>query len=244
MTRSISSLIVAFAAFHCSFGQNELTLSTSIIYSSIEVPNNWSPPTAVNRQNKFKGNGLGWGTHVTYSFHPNFLIKNKNIRMNLGFGYFKQLFNIERPFDYDSPMQPIFYTDNYSYHCFQSIVGFAYTRSIGSKFSINGNLSYRWLRSFRQDYTPTASYGHGDLTQVNRNQIDFGDLLILEIGVNRNLGNRYSVALNLLTPLYARWRNDKIFKDDTSTYSHPRFSLGSSISVIYNLRRRLVNHKA
>lgn len=63
-------------------------------------------------------------------------------------------------------------------------------------------------------------------------------MLNLSIGINRNLGDRFSVGLNILVPVFVRWRNDKIFKDDPSTFYNPKFRLGTSISITYNLKKK------
>lgn len=221
-----------------AYGQSGFTLSIPIIYSKVEFVNNWSPPTAINRQNQFDGTSLGTAINLNYSFHPTLLIKNKNILVNIGVGYFNQQFNVRRPFDYSSPLQPVFYTDNYVYYGLQGILGLSYRYTTGGKYFLLANLSYSWMHSFRQEYTPTSNYGYGELTQTNYNQIDFGNILILAVGLNRNLGDKIALQLNVLAPLYTRWRNDKIFKDDTSTFSHPRLSLGFSIGVAYNLKSK------
>ena len=208
-----------------------------VIYSKVEVANNWSPPTAISRKNQFDGTSLGTAINLNYSFHPTLLIKNKNILTNVGVGYFNQRFNVKRPFDYNSPLQPIFYTRNYVYHGLQGILGLSYNYTIGGKYFLTTNLSYTWMRSFRQDYTPTSNHGYGELTQVNHNQIDFGNILLFAIGLSRNLGDKFTIGLNVLAPIYTRWRNDKIFKDDPSEFSNPGSSLGSSLSISYRLNK-------
>ncbi len=241
MTKGITLIVCLFSMVLISltaYGQSGFTLSLPVIYSKIAVANNWSPPTAVNRQNQFDGTSLGNGVNVNYAFHPTFIIKNKCVFLNIGAGYFKQRFALRRPFDYVSPLKPIFYTDNYSYHCWQWSAGLTYNYSFRENYFLSGNLSYSWLSSFRQEYTPTSNAGYGDITQINHNQIDFGNMLMLVIGLNRSLGNRFSLGLNVLVPLYIRWRNDKIFGDDPSAFYRPNFSLGSSISITYRLKSK------
>ena len=133
MTKKITLIVCLISLVLISptaYGQSGFTLSIPVIYSKIEVANNWSPPTAINRKNQFDGTSLGYGVNVNYSFHPSFIIKNQYILLNIGVGYFKQQFDIERPFDYVSPLQPIFYTDYYSYHCWQMLVGLSYKYTI------------------------------------------------------------------------------------------------------------------
>jgi hypothetical protein len=222
-----------------AFGQNSFTLTIPVIYSNVEVANNWSPPTAVNRQNQFDGKSIGCGVNLNYSFRAPFIVKNKSILFNIGLGYFKQKFDLQRPFDYVSPQEPIYYTDHYSYNCWQGSVGVTYSYPVNNKYSLSGNLSYCWLTSFRQEYAPTRGYS----TQTNNGQIDFGKMLNLSIGINRNLGDRFSIGLNMLIPVYVRWRNDKIFGDDPSAFYSPKFSVGYSISIAYRLKSELSNSK-
>ena len=233
----ISMVLIALTAY----GQSGFTLSIPVIYSKIEVANNWSPPTAVNRQNQFDGTSLGYGVNVNYSFRPTFIIKSKYILLNIGVGYFQQRFDIRRPFNYNSFIYIIYYTDYYVYHSLNLSVGLTYHFPLGKNYFLTGNLFYYRLNSFRQDYTPTySSYNRGfeGFTQIAHNQIDFGDMLNLAIGINKNLGNKFSLGLSALVPVYIRWRNDKIFGDDPFTFYRPKFSLGSSISITYRLKSK------
>ena len=227
-----------------SYSQGSFSLSMPVIYNTVEVTNNWSPPTAINRKNQFNGTSLGYGVNLNYSFRPTFIVKNHQLFLNIGVGYFMQRFDLQRPFDYVSPLQPIFYTDHYSYHCLQVLLGISYKYSINSDYFLIGNFSYSGLNSFRQQYTPTSNAGYGRLTQINHNQIDFGNMLMLAMGLNRNLGDRFSLGLSVLIPLYIRWRNDKIFKDDPTKYFHPKSmggnisSIGGNISIGYYLKSK------
>jgi hypothetical protein len=233
---SVSLYLISLA----TYGQSSFSLSVPIIFSIVEAPNNWNPSTTINRQNLFKGQAIGSGVNLSYSFLPTFIIKNKKISINLGVGYFKQRFDLERPFDYVSPAQPIFYTNYYSYSCLQYSAGVSYKYSLSQRYFLTGNLSYNWFNSFQQEYTPTYSIvGTGYFTQTNNNQIDFGNTLVFSVGFNRSLGNRFSFGINIIAPLYVSWRNDKIFKDDPSKFFNPKFSLGSNISIAYLLNRKL-----
>lgn len=223
-------LMFASPAAHA---QGSLTLSTLGIHSRTEAENNWSPPTAVGGRKRAEGTATGCGAGLSYSFRPAFLIKNPRISLNAGAGYFTQRFDMRRPFDYDSPLEPGFYTDHYTYHCWQWSAGVAYRQPLGENYFLSGNLSHTWLRSFRQEYVPT----NGHARQTNRRPIDFGNMLMLAIGINRNLGPRFAFGLNAVVPLYTRWRNDRIFKDDPAKFSHPGLSLGLSAGVTYRLKK-------
>lgn len=222
--------LLASLAVHAQSG---LTLSAPVIYSKVKAVNNWSPPTAISRQNRFEGTSTGYGLNLDYAFRPAFIIKNPRIRLNVGAGYFAQRFDMRRPFDYVSPFKPIYYTDNYTYHCWQWSAGVTYNYPLNENYFLSGNLSYTWLHSFQQEYAPT----NGHARQTNRKPIDFGNMLMLAIGINRNLGARFAFGLNAVIPLYTRWRNDRIFKDDPAKFSHSGFGLGLSAGVTYRLKK-------
>ena len=233
---------LAYIASLTAYGQNGLTISLPVIYSNVvEIKDNWTPPTAINYKEYLSGKSLGYGINLNYSFRPTFIIKDKRFLLNVGVGYFQQRFDINRPFDYNSLVQIIYYTDYYVYHCLNLSAGLTYNLPIGEKYLLTGNLFYNQQNSFRQDYTPTYSRpnrGFEGFTQTNTNQIDFGKMLNLSFGINSNIGNKFSVGLNVLIPIYTRWRNDKIFKDDPSTFSSPKFSIGSSISLTYYFKTK------
>ncbi len=240
--RKPTKLLLAFfptclTLFLLSFnvnGQNSLTLSTQAIHSKVEVKDNWSPPTAVHRKDKLEGTAKGYGASLNYAFRLPFLLKDPRVRLTVGAGYFKQRFDLKRPFDYDSFLYVIFYTDNYAYHSWEWSVGLEYKYPLSKNYSLSGNLSYNWLKSFRQEYRPTFHHGDGDPTQTNYKQIDFGNMARLEFGLNRDFGSMFSIGLHAVVPLYTRWRNDEIFNDDPSGFSNPKFSVGSSVNISYN----------
>jgi hypothetical protein len=126
-------------------------------------------------------------------------------------------------------------TSNYAYDCWQTILGLSYNYSVGAHYSLSGDLSYQWMRSFRQRYTPRANPA-----ETSQRQIDFAGMLVLSIGLNRDLGQRFLLSAQLLAPVYTRWRNDKIFKDDPKAFSKPRFSVGSAIGLAYYLREKKI----
>lgn len=108
-----------------------------------------------------------------------------------------------------------------------------------NKCDLIANLSYTELKSFRQEYTPTygpSSYGF--YTQLNRQKIDFGKMLSFDVGLNKRLGDRFLIGLNIIVPVYTRWRNDTIFNDDPATFSKPEFSIGSSLHGSYIFKNK------
>src|SRR5690606_266052 len=139
---------------------------------------------------------------------------------------------------YRSAIEIIFTTDHYSYLCYHGNVGLTYSRAFDSKrYFMTYNVTYRTLKSFQQNYTPTHSTGtEGFITQRERRHIDFGRMISLGIGLNRHVGSRFSIGANVIAPAYMRWRNDTIFKDDPATFHKPKFTVGASLSVSYNFK--------
>ena len=224
-------LLLSFA----SCGQGSLSVSFPMIWSDVEVKDNWTPATAPNYEEYLGGSAFGYGVNLNYSFQPKFIIKDKHFAINIGAGYFKQRFEIMRPFNYNSQIFMIFYTDHYSYHCLQGNIGLTYKREVSRKLFLSGNFTFNTLLSFKQQYTPTRP----DFpTQTDYSQINLGKMLSVGVGLEKQLGDRFSGTLQLLIPFYTRWRNDDIFNDDPSTFSRPNFSLGSVISVAYHLKKK------
>ena len=212
-------------------GQENVSLSYTVIWSGVKVPNNWNPPTAVHRRDTFSGTATGYGPSLTYSFQPFFITNRKELSLALGIGYFEQRFNINRPFDYPSELYAIFVTDHYSYSCLQYLVGMSYNYHLPSNYSISAGLTYIHLTSFRQKYSPPYTYP----AEIRHNRINFGKMLNLPIAVQKRLAKKMLVEISILVPLYTGWRNDQIFKDDPTMVFHPRFSAGSAIKLIYDL---------
>ena len=214
------------------FCQNSFTLSTPIIFSTASVPNNYSPPTAYNRQDKFNGSALGLGMNLTYSFNPNFLLKNKKLFFDIGLGYFKQYFSVNRPFDYPSPLFIIFYTKDYSYDCISGLAGVSYHYQLPKDLSIKVTAMFNILNSFRQSYVPT--YPNSD-AYVSHNQFKYGDFWLGSIGLRKKVISKFVIALDVIIPVNTRWRNDKIFNDNPSTFYGAQHNVGLSISMSYDL---------
>jgi hypothetical protein len=237
----IKTLSVSIFACFCVLNgikAQSISLDFPIIYSDITVNDNWFPPTAVNGSNQdFHGNSMGYGINLVYTFQPSVFIKDKNLSLSIGIGYFIQRFNVIRPFDYESMQKIIFYTDHYSYYCFQSQLGLSYKYPIVTNYSISGSVFYNSLKSFRQKYKPKWEIGSPP-SQVNNYQLDFGSILILGIGVDRQLNQKFLISMDLIVPINTRWRNDRIFKDDPTTFSSPNFSIGTSMRFTYRFEMR------
>src|SRR5687768_222714 len=143
----LTSLTVLLAG--TSWGQSSLSLSAPMIWGNVKVKDNWTPSTAPNYEEYRTGSTLSYGIDINYSFRPRSIIKNKNIRIDIGSGYFFQRFDVNRPFNYRSNVEIIFQTDHYSYLCYHGDVGLTYKHTFNSeKYFLTYNVTYRILKSF------------------------------------------------------------------------------------------------
>lgn len=219
------------------YSQGSFSLSTPVIYNTVEVTNNYGP------QRQIKGTSWGYGANVVYSFAPKFLKLTKNFTINIGGGYFKQQFNLTRPFRYHAPAEVLYYTKSYSYDNFHGIVGLSYNFPVKHNYSFDINVLYNWLGSIRQKYTPNH-YGAPDVSfnQIEHKKHVFGNIITSSIGLKKHWKDKYSFGLNLIIPLHTQWRMDQIFYDDPTKYFHPKSmggnisSIGCSISIGYYLK--------
>lgn len=213
--------------------QNSFTVSTPIIFSGVKVKDNWTPYSSPVYKEFLTGSALGYGLQVNYSFKAFFLGLGKGFNTDVGLGYFRQRFDMVRPFNYTSPVQIIYYTDHYSYECVDLSAGLTYKKILSEKYFLKLGVKYNWLKSFQQNYKPTSNF----ISQSNSRSIDFGSLIILSVKVNRRLSDKFSLGFATLAPIYTAWRNDKIFNDDPSTFNHPKFSLGFDFSISYLFKK-------
>lgn len=220
--KSITGLfIIGFYACMEVSAQNSISISTPFIFNVVEITDNFGPHQQIG------GNAFGYGVNFKCNFRPNILRLNKNLSFKVGVGYFRQQFNLERPFHFDSPIQILYYTDNYSYDNLQWILGLAYKNPLKQKNYLNIELLYNGLNSFRQKYN-TSSGGSAQESQIESDRYNYGCIITISTGLQKDIGDdkRYSVGLNLIMPIYTKWRKDSIFDDDPTEYCHPKFSLG------------------
>ncbi|HEX5170404.1 MAG TPA: hypothetical protein VFW11_14605 [Cyclobacteriaceae bacterium] len=227
-TRSIlANLFVLGSA--SLFSQSNLSVAVPFIVSDVEVTNVYGP------MRQIKGTGYGYGFSIAYSFSPKILISDNNFQLSFGLGYFRQLFDIERPFHFDSPAEVLFYTDRYSYDNLLGTLGLRYSYELNDKYRLTGVLSYSRLHSFRQKYIPTYSTGSDDDEQIENKKFVFGDLVTVTAGIFKQLNYRYSITFELAIPLFTQWRKDEIFEEDASEHFSPKISLGTNVSLRYTL---------
>jgi hypothetical protein len=188
-----------------------------------------------NRQEP-KGKAISYGANINYShfFYKNLFIIG-------GGGYYKQRFNIQRPFQYRTPdgSEPLISTKKYSYQNIHLLIGVGYQKMFNEKWSLSGQLSYNMYRTYKQKYEQEYSPGKNE---VYKSHFVIGNMINLDLRCERNLTNRVSIGAAIVFPVYTHWNDDKIFNkydyaDDTQIIAHPKFSLGANLSVYYQLKK-------
>ncbi len=221
--------------------QSSLSISVPMIWSNVKVKDNWTPPTAPHYKKYRSGSTFGYGVSINYSFQPKLLIKNQSLFIDLGVGYYNQKFDVVRYFDYHSPLYLVFSTEYYSYSCMQGLIGLTLKRTMWKEYFLSGSMTFYSLQSFKQIYEPYRNRGGTDHPrQIGHQQINFSKIITLNIGLSKYLfqEDRFSLGIYLLAPVYTRWRNDRIFRDDPTTFSSPTFSIGTSISIAYHFNKK------
>ncbi|MBS1559812.1 MAG: hypothetical protein JST69_13915 [Bacteroidetes bacterium] len=239
--RLILFLVLCCITSFTAKGQSSLSVSMPVIYSNVKVKDNWTPPTAPNYKEYLSGTAVGYGVNFIYSFRPFFLDKKTKFMLNAGLGYYNQRFDIHRPFNYDSYIYIIYYTDHYVYHNADISLSLTYKKSLNKNYSVNVQGTYHWLHSFKQDYTPTYSSpnrGFDGFTQTNYKSIDFGVMFNGSIELQRIISNKFCVGIGVVAPIIIRWRNDAIFNDNPNSFYKPQFSLGFNLSVSYRFQQK------
>lgn len=176
------------------------------------------------------GKAISYGININYN-----QLFFKGIYGKIGAGHFKQKFAITRPFNYLNAIQFGWATESYSYDNVHVYGGIFCKMTISDKTNINGGVTYNQYYSFRQKYKNASPVPH----QVNHKSISLGSSANLEIGAERKISKKVSVAANIVFPVYTHWNNDEIFiyygySDDTQQIARNKFSTGIIISCNYN----------
>lgn len=180
-----------------------------------------------------KGKAISYGISINYSKQL-----YKNWFAIVGGGYFKQSFNISRPFDFDGDTvtKLLYSTKNYNYHCVTFNAGPGYSYALNDKLEIHGLASFNLLHSFKQSYTPTRYSGsQHKTTQTNRRNMQIGYMVNISADLEYLLTNNISVGAGLVFPLLIKWKDDKVFiGNDSQTIAENKFSIGTAISCKYH----------
>lgn len=206
----------------------------------ISIPFVWNNSNGVyyslgNRREPV-GNALSYGFNLNYS---HFLINN--IFIIGGAGYYKQRFNIERPFEYRSPdgTRPLVSTKRYYYQNIHFLIGFGYQKKVAEKWAVGGQFSYNIYSSFKQKYIQMYS---PDNNEFHNRKFMMGNTINLDIKFEHYLNSRVSIEGAVVFPVLSYWNDDLIFikygyANDTQTIAKSKMSIGANFSFCYKYKK-------
>lgn len=183
------------------------------------------------------GKSISFGINVNYT-----KVIYKSFFVSVGAGYFKQSFNIIRPFNFSGDTQTnlLYSTKSYSYDCLALNAGIGYSIQLNQKLKLNGVGAFTMLNSFKQSYDPN---GQGPLipsqNQINKMSLQIGYMANVSIGGEYRLTNNISVGMDIVVPVKTKWQTDKIFIEsffgnDAQKIAENRFSIGTMLSCKYH----------
>ncbi len=178
MTKQLIIIVLLVLSFK-GYSQNETHKSNSI---GISIPIIWNNSEAtfysLGNRKEPTGKGMSYGININYS-----RTVYKNLFGVLGIGYFRQVFGIERPFNYITPdgTKPMVYTKAYIYNTVHLIAGIGYQKKLNGVLSVKGIASYNWYNSYRQKYSPGNVFVGN--SQINHKSIALGNMINLSMGI-------------------------------------------------------------
>jgi hypothetical protein len=204
---------------------HELSLNIPVVYNHSE-----GTFYQLGRPRYPHGQATSYGISVTYA---------KNIVGNIfgwgGIGYFKQVFGISRPFNFVTPLQPIYSTTSYKYDNLHVYAGLGYKYQLDENVALKGEGTYGWLHSFRQKYVINR-----DVFQVNKLSMEIGHTITLGVSAEKRMSPKLSVGTGILFPLVTDWKNDEMFfkysyDSDAQQIARKKFSVGLNLFAIHHL---------
>lgn len=177
------------------------------------------------------GRAVSYGLTLQYSINI-----YKNIFGIIGAGYYNQCFGIERPFYYNSPLEPIFRTETYNYNNIILQGGIGYKKRVYENSNLQIAVVYNHLSSYQQKYVLSKK---NHTSQVNNKKIFIGSVTDLRVGFEKSITHNISAGIDLSIPLYTEWKNDTMFykydySNDTQQIAQNKFSAGAIISCNYH----------
>ena len=177
------------------------------------------------------GKGISYGLNINHS-----RTIYKNLFAIIGIGYFKQVFGIHRPFNFDNPFNLGYFTESYQYDNIHLLGSLGYRKKLNKNLFVKGTITYNWLNSFRQKYILNKEYKNW---QINRESMSIGRMISLNIGLERKITKKISWGLDALLPISTHWNDDKIFikyyySENSQQIGRNKFSIGTAISCNYN----------
>ncbi len=190
--------------------------------------------------------GKKWshGTNINYSFSL-----SKKWFSTIGLGYFKQSFGVKRGFDFYEPniVTRLFYTTKeYSYKTLHYFGGFGYSinlkKNIGKIFPLQTEIRLATIANFYNSTEQVFDNGgyhdpyYGN-PQIRKSSYFYGSSIQVKGGILRPLSKKIKIGVDLIIPVYNKFRKDKIFKENVNEYHRVKFSIGSAINLIYKLKK-------
>lgn len=219
-----------------AFPQDKKDYFKSIGISIPIIWNNSETTQSSSGSNNYKsGDAISYGININHS-----RILYKNLFIIVGIGYYKQVFDIQRPFKFDDPTKLPFYTKSYEYDNIQFLAGLGYSKPLKNNYSINCSLTYNHFISFKQKYTPEyLSNSSFQNSQINHKTLSIGRIINVNLGLEKALTKRISIELDATLPLLTHWENDETFfknyyYDNSQQIGRNIFSIGTIISCNYH----------
>jgi hypothetical protein len=221
---------------------NELAISQSFIWNNTTVYDAYSGARATNKS----GTSVSSGINLNYS-----KTLYKNFYAKIGIGYFKQKFGIHRGFDFEQPnvVTGLFYTTKYyAYRSLNYWGGIGYNKlfmrnhgkilpkNSGFRVLVVYNFYATYKQEFKHDFDGNL-FGNPN-PQIRKENYSLGNSLGLQAGFNRPLFKKVGIGIDLLLPIYNKWRKDRIFRENINEFYGSNFSIGTSLNLIYNFKNK------
>ncbi len=207
---------------------NQISISTPLIWNH----SNGVYYTLGNRREP-DGKAISYGINSRYS-----RIISHGIFATAGVGYFRQNFNIQRPFDYVTPdgSEPLIRTESYSYSNFNMLAGVGYQKKLSKEVIVKGEVIFNQYYAFREKYRQSYSPG---VNEIYKKSFFTGQSVFLALGMSKFISHRFSVGAEWLQPVHTRWKDDDIFFEydystDSQIIAKNKFSTGISLSFYYH----------
>ena len=232
---SVLVLLLAFKVAICQSikkSVNKIEVSTPIVWNN----SNGIYYSLGNKQ-KPMGKSVSYGLDVNY-------IRTiyKGIFIKPGIGYFKQSFNINRPFSFDGDTitKLLYYTKNYKYDCIRLSIGIGKIFSIKKKLSITSLVSVNLLNTVRQTYKPDRFSGlEHKKKQINNKKFVIGSNINLIGGIGYRVSKKIGIGTEIIFPMNTKWKDDKIFKNnyyanDSQIIAETNSTIGTTLNLTYH----------
>jgi hypothetical protein len=180
------------------------------------------------------GSAISFGTTLEYNKKI-----SKKIFVEIGIGFYRQLFGIKRPFYYVTPdsTKPIIYTTHYFYDNLHFLIGCGYYKKVWNNSEIQTKMIFNIYNSFRQRYAQTYFPG---INEVYKKSLNIGGDIMYCLGLEKHFGKKISLGGTLNVPIYTFWKSDPLFYNlgysaTETRIAKNRFSMGLSLTVYYSL---------